>query len=239
MKKTPYFNLNQDFNVLSKHFVSGAPSTSGEALHYAPTFTIYLIHPTFQWSKGSKILITDTTYQKIEFNLEVTKNNGNFIINSINLKEKVQKTSFNLSQTPWFKNWVYALKKKKKVKKNGRVFFQVRFSFCKSCIFYYKSFLLELFLFHFLESKGALCLYLNVLKCLLMTSFFSFTSDIFFLIANPEINMTKHSFPVSSHTKAVWAMHSFCCLYYPVKNRENLAVPQVLKNKVKRKLSYH
>lgn len=72
-----------------------------------------------------------------------------------------------------------------------------------------------------------------------MTSFFSCTSDIFFLISNPEINMTKHSFPVSSHTKVVWAMYSFCCLYYPVKNRENLAVSQVLKNKVKKKPSYH
>lgn len=63
--------------------------------------------------------------------------------------------------------------------------------------------------------------------------FSSFIFDIFFLIANAEINMTIHSFPVSSHAKVAWAINSFCCLYYLVENRENLALSQVLKSKVK------
>lgn len=67
--------------------------------------------------------------------------------------------------------------------------------------------------------------------------FFPLLHDIFFLIANTEINMSKHSFPVSSHVKVAWAIHSFCCLYYPVENRDNLALSQAPKKKVKTKSS--
>lgn len=38
-------------------------------------------------------------------------------------------------------------------------------------------------------------------------------SDIFFLIVNDQINMTKHSFPVSPLAKVGWATYSLCCLY--------------------------
>lgn len=153
----------------------------------------------------------------------------------MNLKNKMQNI-FLLQSTPPFKNCVFQIKKK--LSRKTEDFFQEKFSFCKSCVFCYKSFLLELLLFHFLQGKGTLCLYWVYWNTSLWFFFLFYIWHIFPYCQHWNKH-DKHSFPESSHAKVAWAMYLFCCLYYPVENRENLALSQVLKNKVKMKLSCH
>lgn len=56
----------------------------------------------------------------MQFNLEVTKNNENLIFNLMNLKTKVQKNPFYLSQILLLHNFGFQVKKR--VKQNGRFF---------------------------------------------------------------------------------------------------------------------